>query len=158
MFKKLLAVASALMIAAGLTVIAVAGPASAHHTDISATAVCTTDGGWDITWSVINSENFEGTITSSNIAEVAKGTLLPANPVYYTNKADSVPTTFVQHVMKNDPVALDITVTWFKSANDKPTNRQQSTFSAFPAGCADVETTPVAPAVTTVVHRNPRSS
>ena len=55
MFKKILAVASALLIAGGLAIVAVAAPASAHHTDLTASAVCTTDGGWDVTWSVTNS-------------------------------------------------------------------------------------------------------
>ena len=72
-FKKFLAVASALLIAGGLAIVAVAAPASAHHTDLTASAACTTDGGWDVTWSVMNSENFEGKVTASNNAAVPVG-------------------------------------------------------------------------------------
>ena len=150
MFRKFLAVASALLIAGGLAVVAVAAPASAHHTDLAASAVCTTDGGWDITWSVMNSENFEGKVTASNNAAVPVGTVLPANPNYYNaDKTKSIPTTYVQHVTSNAAVNLAITVSWFKNGNT-PTNSQNISFSSFPAGCGPQETTPVAPDVVKV--------
>ncbi len=150
MFKKFLAVASALLIAGGLAIVAVAAPASAHHTDLAASAVCTTDGGWDVTWSVMNSENFEGKVTASNNAAVPVGTVLPANPYYYSSdKTKSVPTTYVQHVTSNAAVTLAITVSWFKNGST-PTNSQTLNFASFPAGCGPKEATPVAPDVVKV--------
>lgn len=147
MFKKFLAVASALLIAGGLAIVAVAAPAQAHHTDLTAAAVCTTDGGWDVTWSVMNSENFEGKVTASNNASVPVGTVLPANPNYYAaDKTLSVPTTYVQHVTSNAAVSLEITVSWFKPGST-PTNSQKLTFNSFPAGCGPTEVVPVAPDV-----------
>ena len=146
MFKKILAVLSTALIAAGLAVIAVAAPASAHHTELDASAVCTTDGGWDVTWSIINSENSPGTVTTSNNAAVPKDvTILPANPYYYSDKSKQVPSTFVQHVTKTDPVNLKITVTW-KLKNNQ-TNTQEKTFTDFPVGCGDSEAVPVEPDV-----------
>lgn len=150
MFKKFLAVASALLIAGGLALVAVAAPASAHHTDLTATAACNTGGGWDITWSVMNSENFEGKVTASNNAAVPVGTVLPANPNYYdADKTKSIPTTYVQHVTTNAAVNLAITVSWFKNGST-PTNAQNLTFSTFPADCGPKDVTPVAPDVVKV--------
>lgn len=145
MFKKFLAVASALFIAGGLAIVAVAAPAQAHHTDLAASAACTTDGGWDVTWSVMNSENFDGEVTASNNPAVPKGTILPANPNYYAaDKSLSKPTTYVQHVTSNAAVSLNITVTWHKQSGDI-SNSQNISFSAFPAGCGPTESVPVAP-------------
>lgn len=145
MFKKFLAVASTLLIAGGLAIVAVAAPASAHHTDLTASAACTTDGGWDVTWSVTNSENFVGTVTASNTAVLPVDTLLPANPYYYNaDKGQSIPTTYVQRVTSNAPVELAVTVTWFKKGSS-PSNSQKITFSSFPAGCGPTEVLPVAP-------------
>lgn len=152
MFKKFLAVASALLIAGGLAIVAVAAPASAHHTDITASAVCTTDGGWDVTWSVMNSENFEGKVTASNNAAVPVGTILPGNPNYYNaDKTKSIPTTYVQHVTSNAAVNLTLTVSWFKNGST-PTNSQNATFTSFPAGCGPTEVLPVAPDVVKVTE------
>ncbi|MBX3100594.1 MAG: hypothetical protein KF761_13580 [Salinibacterium sp.] len=158
MFTKFLAVASTLLIAGGLAIVAVAAPASAHHTDLTASAVCTTDGGWDVSWNVMNSENFEGKVTASNNAAVPVGTVLPANPYYYNaDKTKSIPTTYVQHVASNAAVNLSITVTWYR-ANSTPTNSQNLTFSAFPAGCGPKEATPVAPDVVKVTQCNTQGS
>ncbi|MDO7883549.1 hypothetical protein [Antiquaquibacter soli] len=132
MLKKFTAVLSSLLLAVGLSVIAVAAPASAHHTDLSATAACTSDGGWDVTWTVVNSENFAGTITSSNNAAIPVNTVLPANPQY--NTANSKTNTFVQHVTTNASIKTDITVKWFKQSGTVQ-NSQSYTFSSFPAAC-----------------------
>lgn len=50
MFKKLLATAATLLLAAGLSVIAVAAPASAHTGALTGVASCQTDGTYTITW------------------------------------------------------------------------------------------------------------
>jgi hypothetical protein len=131
-FKKFAAAAAALLVGAGLSFVAVAAPASAHHADLSATAACAPGGGWDITWSVVNSENFEGQITTSNNASVPEKTTLPANPGYNTSKSTS--TTFVQHVDTKAPVKLEITVKWFRDSGTV-TDVKSTTFSAFPSGC-----------------------
>jgi len=133
-FKKFLAITSTLLLALGLSFVAVAAPASAHHTDVSAKATCTSDGGWDITWTVVNSENFEGKVTASNNAAIPVDTILPANPNY--NNSNSLKNTFTQHVTSNTAVNATITVKWFRTGN---TVEQTSnvTFSNFPAGCFD---------------------
>lgn len=133
MLKKFAAVLTSLLLAVGLSVIAVAAPASAHHTDLSATAACTTDGGWDVTWSVINSENFAGKVTASNNSAIPVDTVLPANPNY--GKSSSKVNTFVQHVTANTPIKTTITVTWNKQSG-AVSNTQNYTFSNFPASCA----------------------
>ena len=143
MFTKFLAAAATLLLAAGISVIAIAAPAEAHHTDITASAACTTDGGWDITWKVVNSENLDGTITASDNTAVPVGTALPANPYYYSNPSKSVPTVFTQHVTKNSAVSLAISVKWSNNA----TNSQGATFNSFPAACGTTEVTPVQPKV-----------
>ncbi len=144
MFKKFLATFATLLLAAGLSVVAVAAPASAHHTDITATAACTADGGWDITWKVVNSENFEGVVSASNNAAIPKDTTkLPANPKY--NKPGSLSSTFVQHVTTNAAVTTSLTVKWLKPSGTV-TNSDSATFSNFPAACG----TPPTPGTNTV--------
>lgn len=150
MFTKFLAAAAALLIATGVAVMAFASPASAHHTDLTATAACSTTGGWDVTWTVINSENYDATVTVSNNAAVPVGTVFPANPVYYSDNANSKRNTYTQHVTTTDAVSLSITSVWKRSNN--PTNSKSLTFSSFSAGCGTTESTPVAPKVTTVTE------
>lgn len=132
MFKKFLAAAATLLLGAGLSFVAVAAPASAHHTDLSATAECAPGGGWDITWSVVNSENFAAKITQSDNASVPEDSVLPANPKYGT--AQSKTNTFVQHVDTKAAVSLAITVKWLKSSGTV-TDVKSTTFSAFPSDC-----------------------
>ncbi|MDH6182267.1 hypothetical protein M2152_002449 [Microbacteriaceae bacterium SG_E_30_P1] len=132
MLKKFLAVVTTLLIAFGLSVVAVAAPASAHHTDLSAKADCKTEGGWTITWTVINSENFEGEVTSSNNTAIPTGTKLAANPNY--GNSNSIKNTFTQTVTSNSPVNTTITVKWFRQGNTV-SHTSNVTFSSFPADC-----------------------
>ena len=134
MLKKFLATAATVLLAVGLSVVAVAAPASAHHTDLSAKAACTSDGGWDITWTVINSENFEGKVTESNNAAIPVDTILAANPNY--GNVNSIKNTFVQHVTSNAPVNATITVKWFRT-NNTVAHTSNVTFANFPTGCFD---------------------
>ena len=134
MLKKFLATAATVLLALGLSVVAVAAPASAHHTDVSPKATCTTDGGWDITWTVVNSENFQGEVTDSNNAAIPVGTILAANPNY--GGAASLKNTFVQHVTSNAAVNATITVKWFRT-NNTVAHTSNVTFANFPSGCFD---------------------
>lgn len=69
--RRLAAASTAFVLGAGLALVGIAAPASAHHNTISASAACASDGKTaDITWSVTNSENLEETITSSSLEEV----------------------------------------------------------------------------------------
>jgi len=135
LFKKILAAAATLMVAAGISVIAVAAPASAHHTSITPSAVCTTDGGWDVKWTVSNSQPETATVTVSNNDAVKKGDLIPASGAVFT-----------QHVMTNAPVSLAISVVW----PNKTTYSDSATFKTFPAGCGTTLVKPVDPDVKTV--------
>jgi hypothetical protein len=49
-FKKILATAVAILIGAGLSLVAVAAPASAHTGALSGVAACQPDGTWTVTW------------------------------------------------------------------------------------------------------------
>ncbi|MDF0514837.1 hypothetical protein PX701_14490 [Agromyces sp. H3Y2-19a] len=79
--RRLAAAVAALALGAGLALVGVAAPASAHHNTITAEAVCSTDGTTaDITWTVANSEDLQETITkSSDESIVATGTTIPAS-------------------------------------------------------------------------------
>ncbi|MES2170345.1 MAG: hypothetical protein V4479_06430 [Actinomycetota bacterium] len=69
--KKLLAILATAFLGIGLAVLAVAGPASAHANNITATAACnTTDYTWTVTWSVSNDYGDSETIESTNLASV----------------------------------------------------------------------------------------
>lgn len=55
MFKKFLAAAATLLLAAGLSAVAVAAPASAHNGSLTGVASCQTDGTWTVTWTYTQS-------------------------------------------------------------------------------------------------------
>lgn len=75
LFRRIAAAFASLALGGGLALVAVAGPASAHHNDIEGVAACNTSGTYDITWTVTNSENLTEEIThSSNSSVVAVGT------------------------------------------------------------------------------------
>jgi hypothetical protein len=76
--RRIAAALTAVALGAGLALVGVAAPASAHHNTITAAAVCDdASGTFDITWTVENSETVSETITStSNPSLVAKNTRL----------------------------------------------------------------------------------
>lgn len=76
--RRIAAAVAALALGAGLAVVGVAAPASAHHNTITASAVCAVDGKTaDVTWTVENSEYKTEKITkSSNPEVVPTGTTL----------------------------------------------------------------------------------
>ena len=78
LFRRIAAATTALVLGAGLALVAVAAPASAHHNTITGEAICSTDAKTvDITWTVENSEGIAETITSSSMPDVvANGTTI----------------------------------------------------------------------------------
>ena len=72
MFKKFLAAMATLLLAAGLSVVAVAAPASATHPTVTGTVACNpTTGQFDITWRVTGDAaypNAKGTIKTQSLA------------------------------------------------------------------------------------------
>ena len=149
MFRKILAALGTLALAVGLSAIAVAAPASAHHTDLSGSAACAPAGGWDVTWTLVNSENRGATVTAAtntatSTSPIAVGTVLAANPAY--GSANSVSTTYVQHVTTSAPVTQAVSTTWTNGVKAS----KSATVSGFPTGCttADSDATVMVTAAT----------
>lgn len=106
MFTKFLAALGAVLLTVGLSVVAVAMPASAHTGDLNATAVCnTTTGNYDVTYTLSISStslagstywrtgttSFEGTPTSNN--GMTNGPVASTGAGNYTLGTISVPGT-----------------------------------------------------------------
>ncbi|MFF2273186.1 hypothetical protein ACFVTX_12970 [Agromyces sp. NPDC058136] len=124
--RKVAAAVTALVLGAGLAVVGVAAPASAHHNTIKATAVCSTDGKTaDVTWSVENSEKITEKITwSSDESVVPKGTTLDSRETK----------TFVQKSVKlGTTVTLKLDAKW--ENNQKASN--EGKFTVGSAVCDD---------------------
>ncbi len=77
MFKKLLAIATAVVLGAGLSLVAVAAPASAHNASLSGTAVCQPDGTWTVTWTY-NQMNTPSSGNGSQANVIVSATRSPA--------------------------------------------------------------------------------
>lgn len=110
-FRRIAAILTSLALGAGLAVVGVAAPASAHHNTITATASCAAETGtFDITWKVENSENRKETITaSSNKDLVPVGTELGKREVK----------TFVQKGVPGGTYKLDLSAKWDNGATQK---------------------------------------
>ena len=96
LFRRIAAATTALVLGAGLALVAVAAPASAHHNTIRGEAVCSTDGTTvDITWTVENSEGISERITSSSMPDVvAKDTTIaPHGTPTFVQKGAALGTT-----------------------------------------------------------------
>ncbi len=120
MKKKLLAMVSAVAIALGMVAVT-ATSASAHHNTISATAACTTDLTYEVTWKIVNSENMEETITSSsNTALVPEGTKI----------APKATLTVVQKVDSKQDLSLELGATW--TNGNQNTSKGDIKTNAFP--------------------------
>lgn len=76
--RRLAAASTALVLGAGLAIAGAVAPASAHHNTISGVGVCHADSStFDITWTVVNSEDKpEEVVASSNESLVPVGTEL----------------------------------------------------------------------------------
>ena len=129
MLKKILASLGTLALAVGMSVIAVAAPAAAHHATVTGVAACAPGGGWDVTWTIANSETRAGTIIESNRDVVpANTTVLPAKP------AESA--TFTEHVWTNTSITLTVKTKWFKTSNsnsDVTDSARSFTVKTFPS-------------------------
>jgi hypothetical protein len=96
LFRRIAAATTALVLGAGLALVAVAAPASAHHNTIRGEAICSTDAKTvDITWTVENSEGIAETITSSSMPDVvANGTTIaPHGTPTFVQKGAALGTT-----------------------------------------------------------------
>lgn len=130
MFKKFLATAAALLLGVGLSFVAVAVPASAHHSDISASATCAPGGSYQITWTVVNSENKTATVVESSLPDVVPvGTEFAKNPNY--NKPGSIKVTFTQNVWSKSAQTLKLKLKWSNDA----TQTSELKFTSFPTSC-----------------------
>jgi hypothetical protein len=77
--KKLIAAVSTVFIAVALSIVAVAGPASAHTATLSGTAVCNAaDGSATVTWTIDNDYNELLNVTASNNLASPVGTTVAA--------------------------------------------------------------------------------
>ncbi|MFB9310370.1 hypothetical protein BJY17_000177 [Agromyces hippuratus] len=114
-FRRFAAILTSLALGAGLAVVGVAAPASAHHNTISATATCdVATGTFDITWTVENSEKRVETITkSSNEALVPVGTAFGKREVK----------TFTQNDVADGTYKLDLSAKWDNGATQSNSGR-----------------------------------
>ena len=88
-----------LVLAVGFAVVGIAGAASAHHNTITGTVACATNGGWAVTWTVVNSEASRAeTITASNRTwAMPVGTPIGAGQTgTYTETVTTKPTSAVE--------------------------------------------------------------
>lgn len=134
MLKKILAGLVTAVLSLGAVAL-LAGPASAHHTTISAKVTCATDGSYKVTWSVQNSESGKtAVITASS---------LPAVVPVGTTLGFSETKQFVQTV--TDPQTIELVLTAFWDGDTSTTRddvyHQDSgkiTKNSFPTGCIKV--------------------
>jgi hypothetical protein len=95
-FRRIAAILTSLALGAGLAVVGVAAPASAHHNTITPSAICDTDGTPSIEWTVTNSESKkdETIIASSDESIVKVGTEIKKGKSETFTQADVEPGTY----------------------------------------------------------------
>lgn len=126
MLKKLLAGAIAAVLSLGAVAL-IAGPASAHHNDITVGVTCATDGQYKVTWTVKNSEGDKSeVITASNLPAAVNAT------IGFGASAD-----FVQYVPTPQNLTLQVTGYWEASGYSKSDSGSISA-NSFPTGCIKV--------------------
>ncbi len=91
-----------LVLAVGFAIVGMAGAASAHHNTISGTVTCVQNGGWKVSWTVVNSENISETIVESNRPSVV--------PVNSTTLTANQTRTFTETVAAKPTAALNLTL------------------------------------------------
>jgi len=105
--RRLAAAVAALALGAGLALVGVAAPASAHHNTITPSVVCDTDGTPSITWTVSNSEkDKDETITASSNPGV-----VPVGSAIKKGKSES----FVQADVEPGTYSLQLKALWSSS-------------------------------------------
>ena len=103
-FRRIAAALTTLVLGAGLAIAAAAAPASAHHNTITGVGICHADSStFDITWTVVNSENKpEQVIVSSNESVVPVGTEL----------GETESATFTEYGVEAGTYELKLTTEW----------------------------------------------
>jgi hypothetical protein len=119
-----------LVLAVGFAVVGIAGAASAHHNTISGTVTCATNGGWSVTWRVVNSERINETVTASNrTSAVPVGTTFgPSQVRTFTETVTSKP---------GSPLTLTLSAKW--TNGNTATNSGSIPVTSFADDC-DVKT------------------
>ena len=108
MFKKFLAALTTLALSLGMVALT-AGPASAHHSDISATFACTSPTTGTITWSV---HNWNGGKTSKVWSST--NNIVPAGTTFDSNQTK----TFQQTVTSTGSYSLSVTMRWYDGSGN----------------------------------------
>lgn len=123
--RRIAAALTAVALGAGLALVGVAAPASAHHNTITAVAACDADSStFDITWTVENSEaKVEKVLTSSDPDVVPVGTEIGKN------KSEK----FVEYGVEAGTYELTLKTEWSNGTQNTDTGRL--TISA--ANCGD---------------------
>lgn len=129
MLKKILAGLTTAVLALGVVAL-VAGPASAHHNDVTATVVCSPTG-YTVIWKVVNSEAQK----SEKIVESSNESLVPVNTPFLASETK----TFDQTVTAPQDLTLTLKGFW-ADGNVYTSNSGSVASSAFPTGC--IETSP----------------
>jgi hypothetical protein len=103
MLKKFLAGLTALALSLGMVVLT-AGPASAHHSTITATVACTSPTAATITWSV---QNWNGGKTGEVVSST--NNLVPAGTQFASNETKQ----YTQNVTSTGTYTLSVTMKWW---------------------------------------------
>ena len=130
-FRRVAAILTSLALGAGLAVVGVAAPASAHHNTITPAVVCDADGTPSIDWTVTNSESKkdEKIIASSDERIVKVGTEI--------KKGKSA--TFRQADVEPGKYSLELTGMWTKDGTSV-TNTDSATITITEEQCETVPT------------------
>ena len=131
-----------LVLALGFAVVGVAGAASAHHNTVTGKVTCKQNGGWTVTWTVINSETISETITASNRTAV-----LPVGTVLAGSQTKTVTETVT--AKPTAAIKLEVTGKWVRDGqNIYSTNSDVVEVAEFSDGCnVTTVTAPTVPVV-----------
>jgi hypothetical protein len=140
--KKLIAAVSTLFIAVALSIVAVAGPASAHTATLVGAPTCNTDGSGTIVWTVTNDYPETANVTASDNAVIPVGTTIDA-----TSGNGSTHKSFTQTIpapAAGVSVTTTLSFLWsgdnFTQSNTKDTEKIPSTCKVRDASAAIVDT------------------
>jgi hypothetical protein len=144
------------LLAAGI-VVGLAGPALAHHPEVSGSVACS-DGSHVITWKVGNSETTSGSgrtmtvdqifVSSGTVAGIAVGTAFPPKP--QTGSTRTATTTLGG--AQTGSVTLTVRADWNRNG---PQNQTRTATVTLRGNCVPVTTTTTAPSPTTTTTQPP---
>jgi len=127
--RRLAAAVAAIALGAGLALVGIAAPASAHHNTIVPSVVCDSDGTPSITWTVKNSESDKNeTITASSNPDV-----VPVGAEIKKGKSES----FEQNDVAPGTYSLELEALWTSSG---ATSTDSGSITITDAQCDDVPT------------------